>query len=127
MKALLAVFVGAGCGALLRWWLGLSLNSLYPSLPPGTLTANLVGAFIIGVAMAAFALSPGISMEWRVLITTGFCGGLTTFSAFSAEIVTLLQQGRASMALLAVGAHLGGSLLMTFAGIAAYTWVRRLA
>jgi CrcB protein len=127
MKALLAVFVGAGCGALLRWWLGLWLNSLYPSLPPGTLTANLVGAFIIGVAMAAFAMSPSISMEWRVLITTGFCGGLTTFSAFSAEIVTLLQQGRASMALLAVGAHLGGSLLMTFAGIAAYTWVRRQA
>ena len=102
----------------MRWLLGQSLNALFPALPPGTLVANLVGAYFIGVAMAVFAQHPGLSPEWRLLVITGFLGGLTTFSTFSAEVVTLLQQGRLLLAGGAVAAHVVGSLLMTLAGLA---------
>jgi CrcB protein len=91
----------------------MKLNGLLPGVPPGTLAANLVGAFVIGVALAWIATSPGVSPEWRLLITTGFCGGLTTFSTFSAEVFALLQQGRIGWAAGAIGVHVGGSLLMT--------------
>lgn len=93
-KPILTISLGAALGALLRWQLGLRLNTLFPSLPPGTLTANLIGGYIIGLAVAYFAQAPNIAPEWRLLIVTGFCGGLTTFSTFSAEVVTLLQAGR---------------------------------
>jgi len=93
-------------------------------VPPGTLLANLLGAFIIGVALAWLAGSAAVSPEWRLLITTGFCGGLTTFSTFSAEVFTLLQQGRPGWAALATAMHVGGSLLMTLAGYAAWHWLR---
>jgi len=93
LKSILVISLGAAVGAVLRWALGLKLNSLLPELPPGTVVANLVGAYIIGIAIAYFATSPSISSEWRLLIITGFCGGLTTFSTFSAEVVSLLQQG----------------------------------
>ena len=125
MKLILAICVGASAGALLRWWLGLALNHLYSGLPPGTLAANLLGAYVIGIALAVFSTTSGLPPEWRLLIITGFCGGLTTFSSFSAEIVALLQQGRASAALGMVGAHVLGSVLMTFAGIATALWWRR--
>jgi len=117
-KAVIAVSAGAALGALLRWHLGLRLNTLFPAIPPGTIAANLVGGFIIGAAMGIFAHMPNLAPEWRLLIITGFCGGLTTFSTFSAEIVTLLQQGRLSMALGAIGIHLFGSLAMTLLGLA---------
>ncbi|MGH8259955.1 MAG: fluoride efflux transporter CrcB [Steroidobacteraceae bacterium] len=123
-KSVLAVSVGAGVGALLRWWLGLRLNSYFPSIPPGTIAANLIGAYIIGIAMAFFSSFGALAPEWRLLIITGFCGGLTTFSTFSAEIVTLLRNGEASWALAAIAIHLGGSLLMTVAGIGTVTWIR---
>ena len=116
-KSIVAVSCGAALGALLRWQLGARLNALFPTIPPGTLLANLFGAYVIGIGMAFFSTYPAISPEWRLLLVTGFCGGLTTFSTFSAEITVLLQQGRISWALGAVAAHVVGSVLMTFAGI----------
>jgi CrcB protein len=123
-KAIIAVCVGASAGALLRWFLGAQLNSLWPAVPPGTLAANLVGGYIVGIAIALFATFPAISPEWRLLIITGFCGGLTTFSTFSAELVTLLQQGRGLVAVGAAAAHVLGSVGMTFAGIGTVLWAR---
>ena len=116
-KSTTAVVVGASLGALLRWQLGIRLNSLFPTIPPGTLAANLIGAYVIGLAIAFFALSPAISPEWRLLVITGFCGGLTTFSTFSAEITTLLQHGQFLWACGAIAGHVAGSVLMTLAGI----------
>jgi CrcB protein len=124
LKSILAISIGASLGAVLRWWLGLALNSLFPTVPPGTLVANLVGGYVVGLAIAFFATYSALAPEWRLLVITGFCGGLTTFSTFSAEIVTLLQQGRAAWAFAAAGAHLAGSVLATFAGIATLVWLR---
>ena len=117
LRSVVAIFVGAGAGALLRWWLGNQLNTYFPPIPLGTLTANLVGAYVIGLAIAFFAWFAALAPEWRLLVITGFCGGLTTFSTFSAELVTLLQQGRILLACGAAALHLLGSLVMTFAGI----------
>jgi CrcB protein len=122
-KPILAISLGAALGALLRWLLGLKLNSLLPSLPPGTLAANLIGGYIIGFAVAYFAQAPGIAPEWRLFIITGFCGGLTTFSTFSAEVVTLLQQGSLAPAAAAIAVHVAGSLVMTIAGMASWYWL----
>ncbi|EXI85530.1 MAG: chromosome condensation membrane protein [Candidatus Accumulibacter regalis] len=123
-KSVLAISIGAALGALLRWQFGIRLNSLFPTIPPGTLVANLVGAYLIGLAVAFFTSFPAISPEWRLLIITGFCGGLTTFSTFSAELSILLQQGRLSWALAAAAAHVVGSVLMTFAGMATVVWAQ---
>ena len=117
-KSILAIALGAVLGALLRWQLGAKFNSLFPTIPPGTLVANLIGAYVIGLGIAFFATFSAISPEWRLLVVTGFCGSLTTFSTFSVEITTLLQQGRIAWALGAVTAHVVGSVVMTFAGIA---------
>ncbi len=119
-KSIFAISLGAALGALLRWQLGARLNSIFPTLPPGTLMANLIGGYIIGLAVAYFAYAPDISPEWRLFIITGFCGGLTTFSTFSAEVLELLQEGRLSWAMGAIATHVSGSLLMTLAGLA--TW-----
>jgi CrcB protein len=119
-KPIIAISVGSALGAVLRWGLGTRLNSLFPDIPPGTLVANLIGGYIIGVAIGYFAQAPDISPEWRLFIITGFCGGLTTFSTFSAEVVTLLQQGRLSWAMGAIAVHVSGSLLMTLAGLASW-------
>ena len=124
LRSIVAISVGASLGALLRWWLGLALNGLFPTVPPGTLVANVVGGYLVGLAIAFFATYSALAPEWRLLVITGFCGGLTTFSTFSAEIVTLLQQGRATWAFVAAGAHLAGSLLATLAGIATMVWLR---
>ena len=123
-KSVFAIALGAALGAVLRWQLGMRLNSLFPTIPPGTLLANLVGAYLIGLAIAFFSSFSALSPEWRLLIITGFCGGLTTFSTFSAELALLLQQGRLSWAFGAAVAHVAGSVLMTFAGIATVTWAR---
>ncbi|HXY05821.1 MAG TPA: fluoride efflux transporter CrcB [Burkholderiaceae bacterium] len=123
-KPILAISLGAALGALLRWVLGAKLNSLFPDIPPGTLAANLVGGYVIGVAVGYFAQAPGIAPEWRLFIITGFCGGLTTFSTFSAEVVTLLQEGRLPMVLGAIASHVLGSLLMTLAGLASWNWLQ---
>jgi CrcB protein len=124
LKSIVAICVGASLGALLRWWLGLLLNGLFPTIPPGTLAANLAGGYLVGLAIAFFATYSAIAPEWRLLLITGFCGGLTTFSTFSAELVGLLQQGRVAWTLAAAAAHLAGSVLMTFAGIATMLWLR---
>lgn len=123
-KGILAIGLGGGLGALLRWWLGLTLNAYFPTIPPGTLAANLIGAYVVGMAVAFFATYSALAPEWRLFVITGFCGGLTTFSTFSAELVTLMQQGRALWALGAAGAHLIGSIVMTFAGIGTVVWIR---
>ena len=116
-KSVIAIGVGAAVGALLRWWLSLRLNALFPTIPPGTLAANLIGAYVIGAAIAFFASFPALSPEWRLLIVTGFCGGLTTFSTFSAELVSLLRAGQILWAFGGLLVHVTGSLLMTFAGM----------
>lgn len=118
-SALLAVGVGAALGAWLRWGLAAALNHLLPSLPLGTLVANLTGAFLIGVAFEFIAHHATLPMEYRLFFVTGFLGSLTTFSTFSFEAVELLQGGRYGPALLLIAAHLLGSLAMTFAGFAA--------
>jgi CrcB protein len=123
LKSILVISLGAAVGAVLRRALGLKLNSLLPELPPGTLVANLVGAYIIGIAIAYLATASSISGELRLLIITGFCGGLTTFSTFSAEVVSLLQQGRAAVAGGVVAVHVIGSVAMTFLGIGSFAWV----
>jgi fluoride exporter len=123
-RSFIAVAVGGVLGCLLRWCLAMLLNRYFPTIPPGTLAANLIGCYIIGMAIAFFTAYPTFAPEWRLFLTTGFCGGLTTFSSFSAEVVILLQSGRTVWALSAVAAHLMGSLLMTFAGIATVIWLK---
>ncbi len=115
-----AVGLGAMLGAWLRWALGLWLNAVHPAIPPGTLAANLIGGYLIGVAVAYFMAHPGIAPEWRLFAITGFLGGLTTFSTFSAESVSLLQNARYLAALAHCGLHLAGSVAATIAGFA--TW-----
>lgn len=123
-KPILAVALGSAAGGVLRWGLSQRLNSLFIQLPPGTLLSNLIAGYIVGLAVAWLTQAPGLSVEWRLLIITGFCGGLSTFSTFSVEIVALLQRGQYGMALGGVALHLFGSLAMTAAGIATVLWVR---
>lgn len=123
-KTVAAICAGASLGAMLRWWFGLQLNSFFPTIPLGTLVSNLVGGYVVGIAIAYFASFSALAPEWRLLIITGFCGGLTTFSTFSAELVTLLLQGRALWACGAAAAHLAGSVMLTFAGIGTVLWIR---
>lgn len=121
---LLAVGIGAALGAWLRWFLGIILNAVYPSIPLGTLAANLLGGYLVGIALALFAQHPGLSPEWRLLVVTGFLGGLTTFSTFSAEIFTLLARGQLGLGVAAIGLHLGGSLAMTGLGVLTFRLLR---
>ena len=115
---LLAVGAGAVIGAWLRWALSLGLNTVLPNLPLGTLVCNLAGGFIIGVAVELFTLHPVLAPEIRLFVITGFLGSLTTFSAFSAEAVGLLQREQYGWACGLISAHLLGSLAMTVLGIA---------
>ncbi len=126
LNSIVAISLGAALGAVLRWLLGLSLNSLFPTIPLGTLTANLIGGYLIGVAVTLFAGHPGLAPEWRLLVITGFLGGLTTFSTFSAEVTALLQEGRLLWAAMAISAHVAGSLLMTILGIASVILCKRI-
>ena len=114
--SLLAVGAGAVFGAWLRWGLGLLLNPVFPTLPLGTLTANLLGGFVIGLMMAG-ADPFGLSPSTRLFITTGFLGALTTFSTFSAETMSLLLRAQYAWAAATVAVHVSGSLLLTGAGI----------
>lgn len=118
LAALVAVGGGAALGAWLRWGLSYWLNPRDAQLPLGTLAANLIGGYLIGVAIALLALNPAVSPFWRLLVVTGFLGGLTTFSAFSAESVALLQTSQWQAALVHVGLHVFGSLAATGLGIA---------
>jgi CrcB protein len=114
---LLAVGGGAAFGAWLRWWLGVALNPVFPTLPLGTLAANLLGGYLVGMAVAYFSQHAGLPPEARLFIVTGFLGGLTTFSTFSAEVVTLMARAQYLWAFAAAGTHLVGSLAMTALGM----------
>jgi len=127
LSAIIAICLGASLGALSRWGLSVGMNHLFPALPPGTLVANLVGGYLIGVAVALFAQLPSIAPEWRLFVITGFLGGLTTFSTFSAEVVAALQQGRVGWAAATVAAHVMGSLALTLLGLATPALLQRAA
>ena len=116
MISVIAICLGASAGALARWGLGLWLS---PGgvIPWGTLAANLIGGYLVGICVAVFQAMPQLDPVWRLALITGFLGGLTTFSSFSAEVVSFLLQQRYAMALGTAGAHLAGSLLLTIAGI----------
>ena len=124
IASIVSICAGASVGALLRWVLAGRFNPMLPALPPGTLAANLIGGYLIGIAVAVFTAMPDLSPQWRLFIVTGFLGGLTTFSTFSAEVVTQLQQGRPGWALAAAFAHLAGSFALTALGIATVGWLR---
>ena len=113
----LAVGVGAALGAWLRWGLGLLMNPLLAEVPMGTLAANLLGGYLVGLAVALFTQHPGLAPEARLFIITGFLGGLTTFSTFSAEAVHLITRGEYGWAAAHMGFHLAGSLAMTMLGL----------
>jgi CrcB protein len=116
----LAIGIGATLGAWLRWGLSLWFNPLLSSLPLGTLAANLGGGYLIGIAVGVFQDLPALAPEWRLLVVTGFLGGLTTFSTFSAEAMLLLQRGEYGWGLAHASVHLLGSVAFCIAGLA--TW-----
>lgn len=123
MISVLAICIGASLGALARWRLGLWLNP-GAVLPLGTLAANLIGGYLIGIAVAVFATLPQLPPQYRLFVVTGFLGGLTTFSTFSAEVVSQLQQGHTAWALATTFGHTLGSFAFTALGIATVAWLR---
>jgi CrcB protein len=126
INSFLAIAVGATLGAWTRWGLGLWLNPLNGNLPIGTLAANLIGGYGIGVAIAWFAAYPGLLLEWRLLVITGLLGALTTFSTFSAEVAHLISRQQYGWALTEIALHLLGSLVMTSLGLLSVRGVRTL-
>ncbi|MBB5468782.1 CrcB protein [Paraburkholderia sp. Clong3] len=121
----LAVAIGGALGSLFRWFLGIRLNPVFSDLPLGTLAANVIAGYIIGVAVAGFARVPQLTPEWRLFVITGLMGGLSTFSTFSAEVVQRLQDGRFGWAAGEVAIHLSTSLIMTILGIATVSLLAR--
>ena len=117
LQSLIAISIGASIGATSRWLVGLWLNTFFAHLPLGTLLVNLVGGYFIGVALALFAAHPHWSPEWRLLIVTGFLGGLTTFSTFSLEMAQLLQQEKWLWLFVGISSHVLGSIIMTLFGL----------
>ncbi|KAF7600120.1 MAG: fluoride ion transporter CrcB [Candidatus Dactylopiibacterium carminicum] len=117
LQSVIAISLGAALGAIARWLLGCAFNNLFPAIPLGTLVANLVGGYLIGLSLAFFTQYTGLSPAWKLFVITGFLGGLTTFSA---EVTQLLQHGQMLMAIVAIGLHVGGSLIATLAGLASW-------
>lgn len=124
-SAVIAISLGAALGALSRWGLSVGMNHWFPALPLGTLAANLVGGYLVGLAVALFAQAPQLAPEWRLFVITGFLGGLTTFSTFSAEVVAALQRGQLGWAAATVATHLLGSLALTLLGLATPVLLQR--
>jgi CrcB protein len=120
--SIVAIFIGAGLGALLRWFLSIGLNAILPEVPLGTLAANLIGGYLIGFAIAVFGAKSGLPPEWRLFAITGFLGGLTTFSTFSAEVMTHALQGEFGWAFAVAALHLMGSFTLTALGM----WTARM-
>jgi CrcB protein len=124
LKTIAALSLGASFGATLRFLFEKYLNSVFSNIHLGTLSANLLGGFLIGIAFSFFAKNPDIAPEWRIFVITGFLGGLTTFSSFSVETTVLLQQGHYSSALLVIGLHVVGSLILTACGFALFSLLK---
>lgn len=122
--SIIAIAIGGTLGCLLRWFFGMQWNALFPLIPLGTLAANIVGCYLIGMAVVFFANQPLLPPEWRLFVITGFLGGLTTFSTFSAEVVALIQEDRLLWAFAALSAHVVGSLLMTMLGMVSMRLLR---
>jgi CrcB protein len=120
----IAVGLGAAFGAWLRWGFGNWLNPSFPTLPIGTLAANLLGGYLVGVAVTYFSDHAGLPPEAQLFVITGFLGGLTTFSTFSAEAVTLLSRAQYGWAMAHISAHLAGSMLMTVLGMLTVKWLK---
>ena len=117
LQSLIAISIGASVGAISRWLIGLWLNTFFSHVPLGTLVVNLVGGYLVGVAFSIFASHPNWSPEWRLLVVTGFLGGLTTFSAFSLEMTQLLQQEKWLLLFVGISSHVLGSIIMTLLGL----------
>jgi len=115
--SIVAIFVGAGLGALLRWFLSLALNAVFPAVPLGTLVSNLLGGYVIGMAAVVFTVRVGLPPEWRLFVITGFLGGLTTFSTYSVEVMTHALDGEFGWALAVAVLHLTGSFALTALGM----------
>lgn len=124
LASVLSIAAGASLGALLRWVLANQFNPMFPALPLGTLAANLLGGYLVGVAVAYFAQAQGLPPQVRLFVVTGFLGGLTTFSTFSAEVVTALQNGHTAWALATAFTHMLGSFAMTALGIGTVSLLR---
>ena len=119
---LISIALGSILGAWLRWLIGLKLNPIFPAIPLGTVTVNFIGGFIIGFAISYFSQS-ALGPNYKLFVITGFCGALTTFSTFSAEIIALLQQGKLSYAVAAIVIHVIGSLVFTLIGMSLHQWL----
>ena len=123
-QSIAAISLGASLGAVLRWTFGILLNPIYSAIPLGTVCANLLGGYLIGLAMAVFEQHAEIAPEWRLLIITGFLGGLTTFSTFSAEVTKMLHDGLFTLALGTILIHVVGSIMLTILGIYTYQFFK---
>ena len=124
LPSILAISAGASLGALSRWLLGLGFNAIWATMPLGTLMANLIGGYLIGLSISYFEANAGLPTELKLFIITGFLGGLTTFSTFSAEVVAILQVGSYLRAFATIGLHVLGSLALTLLGMATYQWLK---
>ncbi|RMK68530.1 fluoride ion transporter CrcB [Pseudomonas aeruginosa] len=123
--AIIAISIGSVIGALMRYGLSLSMNAFVPHIPMGTLASNLIAAYIVGVAIAFFGSTPNLPPAWRLFVITGLAGGLSTFSTFSAELLTLLRDGRLGWSAGMLALHVGGSLTMTALGMATISLTRQ--
>jgi CrcB protein len=122
--SIIAISIGASLGAVSRWLLSIGLNAIWVTMPLGTLLANLVGGYLIGLATSFFEAQGHLPPELKLLVITGFLGGLTTFSTFSSEVVLVMQSGDYLKAFLTIAFHLIGSLALTMLGIASYSWLK---
>lgn len=124
VKEFLAIGIGAAIGAWLRWGLGIWLNPVHHGFPLGTLAANLLGGWLMGIALGLVQAVPEMPAQVKLLIMTGMLGGLTTFSTFSAEMFGLLQRGAIGWAMGATTLHVGGSVLLTWVGYTMFGWLK---